>query len=96
MKLLGQAWTPEAADRWTVHDFLASALSAVAFVAFALGATWAAVGQTRGWLWMAVALGASLLMFAVIDAKLKAQSVAFEAHEASVKRDVDERNRWEG
>jgi len=96
MRLFGEPWTPETADTWTRHDLLAAVLSATVFVAVALGATWTFIGNPRGWAWLGLALGASLLLHAIIERKLQAQSEAFRRHEKAHKQAVDDRNRWEG
>lgn len=95
VKFFGRDWTPEEADRWTRHDLVAAILGAFTFVAFTLGGAWAVFGDPRGWAWLAAAVGASLLLWAVIDRKLRAQSLAFQRREEAHKKAVDERNRWE-
>lgn len=93
-RLLDEEWTPESADRWTVHDLVAAVLSAVSFVAAAAGSAYAVFGDARGWWILGVALGASLLLWAVIDRKLRAQSVAFRRREEAHKDVVEDRQRW--
>ena len=96
MKLFEVEWTPESADRWTLHDLAAALLSPFIFFLFTIGSLWAVFGNPVGWFFLAMAVGASLLLWAIIDRKLKVQSVAFRQREQEHKDAVDERNRWEG
>ncbi|HLE46873.1 MAG TPA: hypothetical protein VI818_01145 [Candidatus Thermoplasmatota archaeon] len=95
MRLFEERWTPESADRWTRHDVIAAIISPLIFVATAAGSAWAILGDLRGWFLLAAALGGSLLLWAIIDRKLRAQSVAFAERENAHKETIEDRQTWE-
>ncbi|MBI2077621.1 MAG: hypothetical protein HYT80_04505 [Euryarchaeota archaeon] len=96
MRLVGEPWTPASADRWTYHDLIVSILSPLAFVATAAGSVYVALGEARGWFLLAAALGLGLLIWAIIDRKLRAQSEAFREREEAHKARLEDRQTWEG
>jgi len=95
LKLLGEAWTPASADRWTYHDLVVAVLSPLVFVATAAGTMYAVLGSPRGWFLLGAALGGGLLVWAIIDGKLRAQSIAFREREEAHKASLEERQTWE-
>ncbi|UCC64151.1 MAG: hypothetical protein JSU70_01600 [Phycisphaerales bacterium] len=95
MSLFRKQWTPREADEWTVHDFVASVLAMASYVLVAVGVAGALLLR----LWGFVALGAGIiciiLMYLVIDPKLKAMSEAFAKRQRQYLDDIDKTTRWE-
>jgi hypothetical protein len=96
MTLLENDWTPETADQWTRHDLIASILSPLVYILATIGGAYAVFGNPLGWWLLTMAVALSLMLWAIIDRKLRVQSIAFAKHEEEHKEIVEERNRWGG
>jgi hypothetical protein len=90
-----KGWTPARADEWTVHDLLAAVLSVAAYTLVAVGTTGALLLQTWGFVALAVGIVCVVLMYLVIDPKLRAMSRAFARRQDEFLRHVDRTTRWE-
>jgi len=95
MSLFKRDWTPEEADEWTQHDLWASLLGVIAYILIAVGVIGAFFLEVWGFVAMAAALILGLLVFAIIDPKLKAMSRSFEAKQAAYLGRLEKSNRWE-
>ncbi len=93
--LFADDWTPEDADEWTRHDFVASALSAACYLLVAVGIAGSLLLAPWGFVALAAAVPCAWAMFRIIDPKLKALSQAFEANEAGYLEDLDRATKWE-
>ncbi len=94
--LFSRDWTPEEADEWTRHDVAAAALSALCYLLVAVGVAGVLLFELWGALSLLAGIVCGWLMFRVIDPKLAAMSVAFEAAQAGYLARVDRKTRWEG
>ncbi|UCF37333.1 MAG: hypothetical protein JSU96_00190 [Acidobacteriota bacterium] len=95
MEIFKKNWTAAEADRWTVHDLLASLFGVVAFLLVTVGVIGAFLLQVWGFVCVAVALLLAWLMYRIIDPKLRAMSDAFEARQAEYLDDLEKTVRWE-
>lgn len=95
MKLFKKDWTAAEADDWTFHDFLASLLGVLAYILVAVGIIGAFFLQVWGFVAVILALLLSLVMFLIIDPKLKAMSKAFDKKQAGYLKKLEQTNRWE-
>lgn len=95
LALFSRDWTPEEADEWTRHDVIAAALSAACYLLVALGVAGALLLEPWGFACLVGSIVCGWLMFRVIDPKLKALSLAFEAAQAGYLERVDRKTRWE-
>jgi Na+/proline symporter len=93
--LFQQHWTPEEADEWTKHDWVAATLSAFCYLLVAVGVAGTLLMKTWGFVALAASVVCAWLMFKVIDPKLKAMSVAFEQAQSGYLEGMDKRTRWE-
>ncbi|MCP4659109.1 MAG: hypothetical protein GY856_27180, partial [bacterium] len=93
--LFQREWTPEEADMWTSHDWVAAALSAACYLLIAVGVAGTLLLEVWGFLCLAAGGVCGWLMFRVIDPKLKAMSVAFEKSQAEYLERVERTTRWE-
>ena len=95
MGLFRKNWTASEADEWTVHDLLASVLGVVSFFLCTIGV----IGSFLFQLWGFVALLCSVLLavvvYQVIDPKLRAMSGAFEERQKEYLDDLERKVRWE-
>lgn len=89
-----RAWTPEEADAWSREDWKAIVLSPLIMALAMVGAANLALGRFSGvWQWgAATAMG--VLMFWIIDPKLRAVSAEYEAQQARYLERLERRMRW--
>lgn len=89
-----RTWTPEEADAWSREDWIAIVLSPVIMGLGMIGAANACLGRMSGVWQLALATGLGLVMFWVIDPKLKAVSVEYEQQQARYLERLERRMRW--
>jgi Na+/proline symporter len=95
MALFRKQWLPGQADEWTIHDLLASTLAVLSYALTAIGTAGALLGQTWGFVALATGVVCVVLMYLVIDPKLRAMSKAFAERQDEFLRHVDRTTRWE-
>jgi hypothetical protein len=95
MNLFKKDWTAAEADEWTYHDFWASLLGVLAYILIAVGIIGAFMLQVWGFVAVFAALILSLVMFFIIDPKLKAMSEAFDKKQGGYLEKMEKTNRWE-
>jgi hypothetical protein len=95
MGLFKKDWTPVQADEWTYHDILASGFSALSYLLVAIGVAGALLLEWWGFVATGVGIVCIILMFKVIDPKLKAISSEFEARQREFLEHVERIMRWE-
>jgi len=93
--LFARTWTPAQADLWTRHDWVASLLSALCYLLVAVGVAGTLLARTWGYVALAVSILCAWLMFRIIDPKLRALSLAFEAQQAGYLDRMNQAQRWE-
>ncbi len=95
MKLFKKDWTPAEADEWTSHDFWASLLSVLAYTLIAVGIIGAFFLQFWGFAAIILALVLSLVVYFIIDPKLRAMSKSFNNKQDGYLEKLEQTNRWE-
>ena len=95
MGLFRQDWIPSGADEWTVHDLLASIFSVGSYVLVGVGTMGALLLRVWGFVALAVGIVCIVLMYLVIDPKLKAMSEAFAKRQQEYLEYIDKTTRWE-
>jgi len=95
MSLFRKDWSPAEADEWTIHDLLASVLSVVSYFLVAVGVAGALLLKVWGFVALAAGLVSIVLMFLIIDPKLKATSQGFEKKQQKFLEHIDKTTRWE-
>jgi small-conductance mechanosensitive channel len=95
MELLRRDWSPDQADEWTIHDLLAGILSVLAYMLVAIGVAGALLLQAWGFVALVVGIASVVLMYRVIDPKLRAMSEAFAKRQDEFLKHVDKTTRWE-
>lgn len=95
MKIFKREWTAAEADEWTCHDFWASLLGVLAYILVTVGIIGAFLLQVWGFVAVGLALVLGLVMFYIIDPKLKAMSRGFEEKQAGYLARMEQSNRWE-
>jgi Na+/proline symporter len=93
--LIRRTWTPEAAGGWTREDWIAVFVSPLVFAGILIGLTKLLLLQMSGlWITLATA-GGAVFLYWVIDPKLRAVSVEYEARQAVYLADLEKQHRWE-
>jgi Na+/proline symporter len=95
MALSRNEWSPARADEWTIHDLAASVLAVVSYTLTALGTAGALLAQTWGFVALATGVICVVLMYLVIDPKLRAMSKSFAQRQDEYLKHVDRTTRWE-
>jgi len=95
MSLFEKHWIPSEADEWTIHDLIASVLSAISYFLIAIGTIGALLLQLWGFICIVVAIVLAAVMYFIIDPKLKAMSKAFCEREKEFLEHVEKTTRWE-
>jgi hypothetical protein len=95
MNLFKDDWTPQESDEWTIHDFLASAFSALSYFLVTIGVAGALLLQTWGFVTLGASVAFAYLTFKIIDPKLKTMSRAYEARQQEFLEQLEKKVRWE-
>lgn len=95
MSLFQEHWRPEDADEWTIHDIIASLLSVVSYILVGVGISGALLLQVWGFIALIVGVVSAVLMYLIIDPKLRAMSDAFAKRQQKFLEHVDKTTRWE-
>ena len=95
MPWIRRKWTAKAADEWTKEDIIASILSAISYVALTIGLMLSIFNLWYGWVTLLVGIVSAVLMFYIIDPKLKAISISYEKKQKKYIEDIDRIIRWE-
>lgn len=95
MSLFRKHWTPNDADEWTVHDLLACVFSVGSYILVGVGTMGALLMQLWGFIALAVGIVCIVLMYLVIDPKLKTMSEAFAKEQQKYLEYTEKTTRWE-
>jgi hypothetical protein len=95
MSLFRQQWTPARADEWTIHDLLACVLSTASYVLIGVGTAGTLLLRLWGFITLALGIVCIVLLYFIIDPKLKAMSDAFAGRQQEFLEHVDKTTRWE-
>ena len=88
-------WSPDWADEWTIHDLLACVFSVLAYVLVAIGTAGALLLRVWGFVALIGGIVSVVLVYWVIDPKLRAMSAAFAKRQDEFLKHVDKTTRWE-
>lgn len=88
-------WTPHEADEWTKEDWLAIVLSPFCYIFITLGVAMSLFLLPLGFLFLAIGILLSIIMFVVIDPKLKAISEGYETKQREYLQNLEKIQRWE-
>jgi Na+/proline symporter len=89
--LIRRQWTAEQADHWTREDWIAIVLSPVVFGLLMIGVAKLLLLQTSGLTMTLLGLAGGYVVYWVIDPKLRAVSVEYEARQATYLAELERR-----
>lgn len=90
-----RAWTPEQTGDWTREDWIAIVLSPIVFALLMIGVTKLLLLQAGGVLMVVAAVVLAGVIYWVIDPKLRAVSVEYEAQQEAYVKQLEQRLRWQ-
>jgi SSS family solute:Na+ symporter len=90
-----RSWTPEQTGEWTREDWIAIILSPLVMAALMIGVTKLLLLQPGGLLLVLGAVVGTGIIYWVIDPKLRAVSVEYEAQQEQYVKQLEQRLRWQ-
>jgi hypothetical protein len=93
--LIKRDWTAEEAEDWTREDWIAIALSPLAYALIMLGVAGSLLRLTGGYTAMVLGALCAGAMYWVIDPKLRAVSAEYETRQAEYVEELERFTRWE-
>jgi hypothetical protein len=93
--LIKRTWTAAEADEWTREDWIVIGLSPVVMASFMVGVASLLVLRPGGILLTACAVLGTLVIYWIIDPKLRAVSAEYEQRQAKYLEDLERGVRWE-
>ena len=95
MSLFRRNWTPAEADEWTKHDFWASFFAVCAYFLITVGTARALLLAWDGYVELAAGAVCTILMFKIIDPKLRVISSDYEEKQHAYLDELERKVRWE-
>ena len=93
--MIRRQWTPEAADRWSKEDWIATAFSVASYLLIMLGGALSLLAMPIGYLLLGAGVLAAWAMYYVIDPKLRAVSDEYHKKQAEYLERMESLTRWE-
>ncbi len=95
MSFIRRDWTPKEADDWKKEDWIAIVLSAFAYVALTVGSALSFLLLTSGFIILGIGIILTVLMYWVIDPKLRTISKEYEKKQKQYLLDLEKIQTWE-
>lgn len=95
MAFIRRKWTAAAADEWTKEDWIAMVLSVLSYITLTIGVALSFLLLTSGFIILLVGIIITLLMYWVIDPKLKTISSEYEKKQKEYLLQLEDIQRWE-
>jgi len=95
MGFIQRQWTPREADEWRKEDWIAIVLSVLAYIALVVGTALSFLLLTSGFIILGAGIVATLLMYWVIDPKLRTISTEYEKKQKAYLEQLEEIQKWE-
>jgi len=94
MSFINRNWTPETADEWKKEDYISILLSSLSYIFLMIGTALAFLLLPIGFILLGIGIVLSLLMFWVIDPKLKIISTKYEKEQKDYLLKLDDIQKW--
>jgi len=95
MALIKRKWTVKEVNNWTKEDAIACILSSIAYIALMVGTAMSLLALWQGYVILIGGVVLALLMYLVIDPKLKATSREYEKKQQQYLDDLEKTIKWE-
>lgn len=95
MGFIRREWNPVAADEWKKEDWIAIVLSVIAYITLTVGSALSFLLLTSGFIILGIGIVTTILMYVVIDPKLKMISSEYEKKQKEYLEQLEEIQKWE-
>jgi hypothetical protein len=95
MSYIKRDWTSESADNWSKEDWIAIILSSLSYFLLTIGTALSFLLLTSGFIVLSLGIVVTILMYWVIDPKLKKISTDYEKKQKGYLEHIEEIQRWE-
>ena len=95
MPVIRREWTPASADEMHKEDWLAIIFSVIAYIALLIGTAMSALLIPVGFFILIIGILAAIIMYWIIDPKLRAISSEYEKPEKDYLIKLEEIQKWE-
>ena len=95
MSLIKRTWTAAEADEWTKEDLFACIFAVLSYILLIVGTALSFLLRPIGFIVLAAGIVATLLMFWIIDPKLKVISSDYEQKQKEYLIDLEKSVKWE-
>ena len=95
MNWIKREWTPHEAEEWGKEDWIAVVLSPFCYILVTMGLAMTLLLQPVGYVLLAAGTLATILVFWVIDPKIRALSASYEKKQREYLKDLEQIQRWE-
>ncbi len=95
MGLIKRKWTPDEAEEWTKEDLFACILSSLVYITLIVGTALSFLLIWTGFVILAIGIILAIIMFFIIDPKLKTISDEYEKKQKSYLENLEKIERWE-
>ncbi len=95
MSFIKNKWTAKDAEEWGREDWIAITLSALSYITLMVGSALSIMLIPSGFVILGIGIVSAILMYKVIDPKLKTISSSYEAKQKDYLHQLDEIQKWE-
>ena len=95
MSFINRNWTPEKADEWQKEDYISVLLSSMSYICIMVGTALSFLLIPKGFVILGLGILLALLMYWVIDPKLKTISSEYEKKQKEYLMELDKIQKWE-
>ena len=95
MSFINREWTPENADEMHKEDWFAIFFSVVSYIALMAGVAMSVLLIPIGFIILTIGIVAALIMYWIIDPKLRSISAEYEKKEKDYLLQLEEIQKWE-
>jgi len=94
MSFIKRNWTPESADEWRKEDLIAIILSSISYICLMIGTALSFLMISKGFIILLTGIVLGLIMYWVIDPKLKTISTEYEKKQKDYLNKLDNIQKW--
>jgi len=95
MGFIRRQWTPREADEWRKEDWIAIVLSVISYITLTIGSALSFLLLPIGFLVLGIGILVTLLMYWVINPKLKMISEEYEKKQKGYLKQLEDIQKWE-
>jgi len=92
---MAKKYTPEEAEKWGWEELVASIGAPAGYIFISIGLALVLLLKPVGWVYLVIGVVATLVMYFVMDPKLRAVSDEYERRQAEFLKHVESISKWE-